>query len=108
MRRFDDLRYLPCVRAGTLCIEAASAELLYFRGEARRPRNESGDAAAAVLDLESAVAASNEPAQTHRALGYLHRDHGYKDAARDAWQRYLERAPQAPDAALIQQSLMEI
>jgi regulator of sirC expression with transglutaminase-like and TPR domain len=30
------------------------------------------------------------------------------DAARDAWQQYLRAAPDAPDAALIQQAIGEI
>ena len=83
------------------------AELLHTRGEARRLRAGDGDLDAALADLHAAVALGSEPAQTHRSLGYIHRARAETDAARAAFTRYLERAPDAPDAALIRSYLSE-
>lgn len=81
------------------------AELLYVRGEALRLRALAGDEERAFGDLQAAARSGREPALTHRALGELHRASGRHDDARAAWTRYLERAPDAPDAGLIRQSL---
>ncbi len=85
--------------------QPGDAELLYFRGETRRLRAEADDAAAALSDLQAAAATGREPAATHRALGYLQRAAGQGDAARESFERYLAKAPDAPDAALIRQQL---
>ncbi len=88
--------------------EPDAAELLHFRGEARRQRAADGDLDAALADFQAALKTGREPAATHRALGYLYRTLKQTQPARDAWRRYLELAPGAPDAALIQQSLEEL
>lgn len=84
------------------------AVLLYFRGETQRRRDAPGDAAAALADFEAAVRTGQEPAVTYRSLGTLYRAMNQPDLARDAWKRYLQAAPQAPDAALIQQTLEDL
>ncbi len=84
------------------------AELLHFRGEARRQRAKDADAELALADFEAALKTGREPAITHRSLGLLHRAQGRRDAALAAFARYVERAPQAPDAALIQQNIEEL
>lgn len=84
------------------------AELLHFRGEVRRVRGADGDVALARADFEAAIAAGGEPALTHRSLGHLQRAGGDKVAARAAYTRYLERAPQAPDAALVKAAIEEL
>jgi regulator of sirC expression with transglutaminase-like and TPR domain len=88
--------------------EPGSAELLHFRGEARRQRADPGDAELALADLEAALRTGQAPAVSHRSLGHLRKSTNQPGAAGDAWRAYLERAPQAPDAALIRQSLEEL
>jgi beta-barrel assembly-enhancing protease len=84
------------------------ADLAYFRGEALRMRGEPGDAQAAMAQLDAAVSLGQEPPQTYRALGYLQKQAGELQLARSAFSRYIERAPDAPDAGLIKSYLQEI
>lgn len=98
-------RLLAALAADGAAPSGAQAELLYFRGQARSQRNKPGDAELALADIEAAVAAGNEPAAAHRALGELHRSAGRPDAARRSFERYLERAPEAPDAAMVRDQL---
>ncbi len=88
--------------------EPPNAQLLYFRGEARRQRGQSNDTEVAMADFQAAVQTGQEPAQTYRAMGELHKALGKPQAARVAWQQYLRRAADAPDAALIKQQLEEL
>lgn len=88
--------------------EPGNATLLHFRGEARRQRAADGDAALALADFDAAVQTGVEPLVTYRSLGYLYRALHRTDEARAAWQRYLEQAPDAPDADLIKQTLEEM
>lgn len=104
-RRFEESIVLLDRR---LASEPGDPELLYFRGEARRLRNRDGDLDLALADLEQSVRSGREPAVAHRSLGTLHRAQDRHDAARQALQRYLERAPEAPDAAFIRQTLEEL
>ena len=71
--------------------EADSAELLYYRGEARRLRGASGDLPLALIDLEAAARDPKAPPAAWRALGHAYRPQ-QPAAARAAWQRYLELA----------------
>ncbi len=82
--------------------------LQHFRGEALLKRAEEGDTDLALRDFMAATASGQAPPATHRALGHIHKTRNNKSAARDAWQRYLDTAPDAPDAALIKQSLEEL
>jgi predicted Zn-dependent protease len=88
--------------------EPGSAELLYFRGEALRHRDATGDKALALADFDAALRTGQAPAATYRSLGALYQSMNQPVAARDAWQQYLRLAPDAPDAALIQQATGEI
>ena len=88
--------------------EPGNATLLHFRGEARRQRAADGDAALALADFDAAVQTGVEPLVTYRSLGYLYRALHRTDEARTAWRRYLEQAPDAPDADLIKQTLEEM
>lgn len=88
--------------------EPDSAELLYYRGEVRRLRGADGDLQAARLDLESASRDPKAPPATWRALGHAYHQQQQPAAARAAWQRYLELAPDAADAALVRQSMEEL
>jgi len=88
--------------------EPTQPDLLYARGETRRLRNTEGDLALAMADFNAAVHSGQEPTVTHRSLGYVYRALNRPGDARSEWQLYLERAPDAPDAAWIQQQLQEI
>jgi predicted Zn-dependent protease len=87
--------------------EPDSAQLLYYRGEVRRLRGADGDLPLALLDLESAARDAKAPPATWRALGHAYRPQ-QPAAARTAWQRYLELAPDAADAALVRQAMEEL
>lgn len=82
-------------------LEPSSAELRYFRGAVLHQRDGEGDQPAALAEFEAAVSLGQEPPPTHRDMGYTLRKLGRTDAANAAFTRYLERAPDAPDAALI-------
>lgn len=88
--------------------EPNDAVLLYYRGELRRLRADGDDMPYAQLDLQAAAQDPAAPVAVWRSLGYVYRQLRYIDAARTAWQRYLERAADAPDAALVRQSLEEL
>lgn len=85
--------------------DAQRPELFFYRGEARRLRAEPGDAEAALNDFQQAIALGHEPPEVHRSLGYLYQARNDSDAMRAAFARYLERAPEAADAAMVK-SLM--
>ena len=87
--------------------EPDAPDLLFTRGEALRARSQAGDDDLALKALEAAERSGRAPAQTQRALGEIHRAQGRLEQARTAWRLYLERAPEAPDAALIRQSLQQ-
>lgn len=88
--------------------EPDSAELLFFRGEALRHRDAAGDKALALADYDAALRTGQAPAAAYRSIGTLYQSMNQPAAARDAWQQYLQAAPDAPDATLIQQYLGEL
>ncbi|MCX2863912.1 M48 family metallopeptidase [Paucibacter sp. PLA-PC-4] len=81
------------------------SDLLYFRGETRRQRATGDDTDRALQDFEQALQLGQEPAQLHRALGYLYQAREQPQRARQAFGRYVELAPEAADAALIKSFL---
>ncbi|RTL24069.1 MAG: hypothetical protein EKK52_02455 [Burkholderiales bacterium] len=81
------------------------ADLLYSRGEARRLRAADGDLDQALADFQRAIAVGSEPAEVYRSLGYLLRSRDDAEHAREAFGRYVEKAPAAPDVALIKSFL---
>lgn len=91
-----------------LGVEPGAADLLLCRGEAYRQRGESGDEALALADLQAASAAPEPPPRAFRSLAEMHRTAGRTDAAREAYTRYLDLAPAAPDAAMVRQTLEEL
>jgi beta-barrel assembly-enhancing protease len=88
--------------------EPGSGELLHGRGEAYRQRGSAGDADLALADLQAACAAPSVPAVAFRSLAEMHRAAGRPEPARDAFRRYLDLAPDAPDAAMVRQTLEDI
>jgi predicted Zn-dependent protease len=83
-------------------------DLRWFRGEARRLRGQAGDVDAARADFEAALVLDKSPSQAHRSLGFIHREQGRKADAADAFKKYLEAAPAAGDAGLVQSYLSEL
>jgi len=88
--------------------EPADADVLYFRAAARRLRGKDGDQADAMADLLAACQTGREPAAAHRAMAEMHKAQGQLEPARAAWQRYLDKAPDAPDAPMVRQTLEEM
>jgi predicted Zn-dependent protease len=80
----------------------------YARGETYRLRGGEGDLDAAVADYLAAASAGGEPAETHRSLGTVYRARRKAPEAKASFQRYLELAPNAPDASMIKSYLEEI
>jgi len=83
------------------------SELFQARGEVYRLRAGAGDLDLAVSDFRAAVAAGNEPPETHRGLGLIYRLRRDMVGARASFQRYLEMAPNAPDEPLIRSYIEE-
>ena len=83
------------------------SDQLYFRAEVRRLRDREGDLDVAIADLRQATALGNEPAQVHRSLGYIHQKRGQPAEASAEFARYIELAPDAPDAGLIRTYLLQ-
>ena len=84
------------------------AEVLFGRAEVYRLRDEGSDAARALADLQQVVASPAAPAEAHRALGLLHRQHKDGAAAVQSFEKYLAIAPDAPDAGLVRSYLTEM
>jgi len=88
--------------AQQLKAEADSGELHYFLGEAYRRRNGDGDLGNATASYQAAIVAADTPIAAYRGLGLVALKSGQKDAAREAFARYLSLAPEANDRAMIQ------
>lgn len=80
----------------------------YYRGEVHRLRGQAGDHDLALADYQAAVAGTQPPPPAFRGIGLVARRRGQRDEARQAFARYLELAPEAPDAALIKSYLAEL
>ena len=80
-------------------------DLIYFRGETHRVRNQDGDADLALADFELARRSGQEPAQLYRSMGYLMKQREKTEEARAAFARYVELAPEAADVGLIKSYL---
>src|SRR5438046_687794 len=84
------------------------AEYLFARGEVYRLRAGEGDLDAALKDFQSAATLGGEPAEMHRSMGMIYRAHRRGADARASFERYLQLAPQAPDALMIRNYLEEL
>lgn len=78
------------------------------RAETYRLRAKDDDLDKAVLDYTTAVSMQGVPAEAYRGLGMIHRVRGQPDPARTNLLRYLELAPEAPDAAMIKSYVEEL
>ena len=82
--------------------------MLYARGEVYRLRDESGDNARALADLQSATRVASAPAEAYRSLGLVHKQRNDGAGALKAFEHYLALAPDAPDAGLVRSYLTEL
>jgi predicted Zn-dependent protease len=81
------------------------ADVLYAQGELYRRRAQPGDEERAFAAYQAAAARPEAAAEVQRALGQAHQRRGERDAARAAFRRYLERAPEAADRAMVESYL---
>ena len=88
--------------------DAQDAEVVFARGEIHRVRDEAGDLERALADLGRASRMAKAPAETFRSLGLVHKQRDDRAAAAAAFETYLQRAPQAPDAAMIRSYLTDL
>jgi predicted Zn-dependent protease len=91
-----------------LARDPQDAEALFARGEIQRLRDDNGDSARAVKDLDGATRLMKAPPEAFRSLGLIHQQHGHKEAATQAFQSYLAKAPQAGDAAMVRSYLTDL
>lgn len=91
-----------------LAAEPARGDFLYARAEAKRLRGQDKDLDQAYSDLAAAAAMANAPPQTHRSLGLILRSRADRAGAAASFKRYLEAAPDAPDAGIIKTYISEL
>lgn len=82
------------------------ADVLFARAEVYRLRATGSDSHSALADYQAATAIGAEPPETHRGIGLIYRARQQAGEAKASFQRYLELAPEAPDALMIK-SYME-
>jgi len=87
--------------------DPGAADLQHYTGEVHRLRHADGDEAEARTAYNAAIATDPGYARAWRGLGMLERSVGKHDAARSAFQKYLELNPEAPDAKFLQGYLAE-
>lgn len=73
----------------------------YFRGELYRLRGEEGDDEKAIAAYESALRSDGAPADVYRSIGTVYYSMGRRQAARQAFERYVEENPNADDHEMI-------
>jgi regulator of sirC expression with transglutaminase-like and TPR domain len=86
----------------------AAGLMTHYRGEVRRLRGEGDDIDQALADYRAAAANPEPPPQSFRGIGLICRQRGQREEAREAFRRYLELAPAAPDAAFIKTYVEEL
>lgn len=74
----------------------------YARGRVYALREEEGDQDAALDAFASSTGHVDAPAEAWRGLAEIYREQGQGGKAADAFERYLEKKPDARDAALVQ------
>jgi tetratricopeptide (TPR) repeat protein len=84
------------------------ADLICLRAEACRLRAKEGDAAAALADFDAALMLADPPAQAHRGRGFLLRQRGERQMAREAFEHYVQAAPSAADTEIIKTYIDEL
>ena len=83
-------------------------EYLVARAETYRLRGKDDDLDKALGDYKTALAIEGVPAEAYRGLGMIQRQREQSAEARTNLLRYLELAPEAPDAAMIRSYVEEL
>lgn len=83
-------------------------EMLYFKGEIYRLRDDEGDDEKAVEAYTRAIAERDAPPEVFRSLAFVEWSLGRREAARQAFERYLEYAPEADDRLMIESHIQEL
>jgi hypothetical protein len=86
----------------------ARPEYLVARGETYRLRGANDDLDKAIADYKAAVSFEGVPPEAYRGLGMIQRMREQPAEARVNLLRYLELAPQAPDAGMIKSYVEEL
>ncbi len=86
---------------GALAQDGWDGTLRYAEGEAYRLRDDPGDAARATAAYAQAVAYDDAPPEAWRANGYALLKAGMAAQGRQSLARYLDRKPDATDAAMV-------
>jgi predicted Zn-dependent protease len=86
----------------------SEADAAFFRGEAFRVRGEKGDLELAAAEYRKALVSHDPLPVTHRNLGLVLRRNGDAVAAREAFERYVELAPEASDRAMVESYIEEL
>jgi len=84
------------------------AELLFYRGEMYRLRNEDEDAEKAITAYIAATESGDAPAATYRSLGLVQWSAGNITEARAAFETYLAAEKTAEDRAMIEYYLKQM
>ena len=77
------------------------SELHYFQGELYRLRNKKGDRKLALASYQRSLRTGRPPVELHRAMGLMLLKEKQQAKAKQAFKRYLRRAPNAEDADMI-------
>jgi len=83
-------------------------ELLFFKGELYRLRDDEGDDEKAVEAYTRAIAERDTPPEVFRSLAFVEWSLGRRNEARQAFERYLEFAPEADDRLMIEFHIEEL
>jgi len=81
--------------------------LRFYEGEVWRLRGQRGDAQLAAQSYAQAVQYPDAPPEAWRAHGYAMISAGQREQGRAALARYLQVAPNAPDAAMVRYTLQQ-
>ncbi|MDO8933482.1 MAG: M48 family metallopeptidase [Rhodocyclaceae bacterium] len=82
--------------------------MTFHRGEVYRLRGQVGDQELALADYLTSSLSANPPPPTFRGIGLISRQRGQRREAVQAFARYLELAPDAPDSSFIKAYISEL
>ena len=85
-----------------------TGEILFFKGELYRLRDDEGDDERAVQAYTQAIAERDAPPEVFRSLAFVRWSLGHHEEARRAFERYLESAPTADDRLMIEFHIEEL
>ncbi len=83
-------------------------ELYFFQGEFYRLRDQEGDEERAVEAYHQAISYHDAPPETYRSLGLALWSLDQTREARESFEQYLERAPDAEDRLMIESHIEEL